>query len=165
MARRGDTTTAVAAFATAAAASCCAVWVVWRLRKERERFFQEKLQAETALTKALKLRAEERLGRTNAERRLRCFQQNQANEQRLVYQPIGYLESCFRERRGTPRQGMLAPAARSKLRILPKVVQAAALEGIEEFSHVCVFPFTISMESHAALLLSHCPHLLPFVFL
>ena len=38
---------------------------------------------------------------------------------------------------------MLAPAARSKLRILPKVVQAAALEGIEEFSHVCVFPSTI----------------------
>ncbi len=185
MAPQGDNT-AAAAFATAAAASCCAVWAVWRLRKERESFFQEKLHAETALTKALKLRAEERLGRTNAERRLRCFQKNQdaadlesecepsrlspppsfqspppfsapggkagespqqrsvaTNEQRLVYQPIGFLESCYRERRGTPRQGMLAPAARSKLRILPKVVQAAALEGIEEFSHVCVFPSKI----------------------
>ena len=53
------------------------------------------------------------------------------------YTPVGYMESCFVERRGTPRQGMLAPEARAKLRIRASVVQpAAALDGLSGFSHV-----------------------------
>ena len=30
-------------------------------------------------------------------------------------QPIGYLQSCFNQRNGTPRQPLLVPAARAKL--------------------------------------------------
>ena len=29
--------------------------------------------------------------------------------------PIGYLQSCFSQRNGTPRQPLLVPAARAKL--------------------------------------------------
>jgi tRNA-Thr(GGU) m(6)t(6)A37 methyltransferase TsaA len=100
---------------------------------------------ETELAKAQQLRTEERKGRTAAERRLREHKHPQHTlvssapsaraENILRYQPIGYLESPFRERRGTPRQGGLAPSVRSKLRLLSSVVQAAALEGIEGFSH------------------------------
>ena len=170
---------APAAVAAVAACSCCA-YAVWKLHAERSRFASERQRLEAQAAKALRLRAEERAGRTTAERRLRQqLQQSEAarrdrgggdvgsttststststsrvkdgrdnGDERagnggsggsssvVVYRPIGYLESCFVERRGTPRQGMLAPAARSRLRILPTVVQAAALEGIEGFSHV-----------------------------
>lgn len=32
-----------------------------------------------------------------------------------VLQPIGLFESCFLERHGTPRQGLLVPSSRGKL--------------------------------------------------
>jgi len=147
------------AVAGAALAACsCAAFAVWVVRSERLRHAAETRELQEQAAKALKLRAEERTGRTTAERMLRQLQQQQQQQQQqrseeaeeevdsttrggtssrcMVYRPIGFLESCFVERRGTPRQGMLAPAARSRLRILPSVVQAAALEGIEGFSHV-----------------------------
>ena len=121
-----------------------------------------KLQRELALldaelSRARKLRQDERAGRTTAERALRKLQQQRAGEgppfgsQTVVpksakttsstatcaYRPIGHIESCFVERRGTPRQGMLVPTARARLRLNPHVVQpAAALEGLTGFSHV-----------------------------
>ncbi|KAL1514939.1 hypothetical protein AB1Y20_004015 [Prymnesium parvum] len=55
---------------------------------------------------------------------------------KLSYTAIGTISSCFVERRGTPRQGMLAPAARAWLQLDVRVVQPAALEGLEQFSHV-----------------------------
>ena len=54
-----------------------------------------------------------------------------------TYRPIGHLRSCFVERRGTPRQGLLVPMARARLRLDAQVVQpAAALDGLAAFSHV-----------------------------
>ena len=143
------------------------------------------------LTRAHKLRLDERAGRTSAERRLRQQQQQQQQQQpqqpqqpqqqqqqqeqqvqqqqvqqhqqqvgsverqhhksqhqkqlasgraaelSCTYRPIGRLASCFVERRGTPRQGLLVPAARARLTLDASVVQpAAALEGLDGFSHV-----------------------------
>ena len=50
--------------------------------------------------------------------------------------PIGYLESCFVNRNGTPRQPGLAPAARSKLRFAWGTSPEHTLDGLERFSHV-----------------------------
>eukprot|EP00891_Asterochloris_glomerata_P002146 jgi/Astpho2/2146/e_gw1.00040.230.1_t len=51
--------------------------------------------------------------------------------------PIGVLESCFSQRSGTPRQPLLVPAARARLRLSPHV-PPASLEGLTEFSHCWV---------------------------
>ncbi|HAM35073.1 MAG TPA: tRNA (N6-threonylcarbamoyladenosine(37)-N6)-methyltransferase TrmO [Elusimicrobia bacterium] len=49
---------------------------------------------------------------------------------------IGVIESCFREKFGTPRQGALVPEAPARLRIRPEFMPEHALQGLEEFSHV-----------------------------
>lgn len=49
----------------------------------------------------------------------------------------GILQSCFSARNGTPRQPLLVPAARSCL-TLASDVPAAALEGLDAFSHAWV---------------------------
>ncbi len=50
--------------------------------------------------------------------------------------PIGYLESCYRDKFGTPRQPGLSPQAWSKLRLRSDLQPEQALEGLESFSHV-----------------------------
>ena len=52
--------------------------------------------------------------------------------------PIGYLESCFLEKNGTPRQGNVAPTSRATLTVLFGTNPAHCLQGIEDFSHVWV---------------------------
>jgi tRNA-Thr(GGU) m(6)t(6)A37 methyltransferase TsaA len=51
---------------------------------------------------------------------------------------IGTLRSCFKERNGTPRQGLHAPHSRATLRLDPGcgVDAVEALTGLEQFSHV-----------------------------
>ena len=104
-----------------------------RLRKQLSA-----LKAECA--RANKLRLEERAGRTAAERKMR--QQSTAGmtgpegRPQFTYTAIGRLASCFVDRRGTPRQGMLAPAARATLKLDAHVIQPTALDGLETFSHV-----------------------------
>ncbi|RYZ79837.1 MAG: tRNA (N6-threonylcarbamoyladenosine(37)-N6)-methyltransferase TrmO, partial [Proteobacteria bacterium] len=56
--------------------------------------------------------------------------------------PIGTLESCYRDKFGTPRQPGLSPEAWSKLKIRADLQPAQALEGLEKFSHVwLIFEF------------------------
>ncbi|MBK9323162.1 MAG: tRNA (N6-threonylcarbamoyladenosine(37)-N6)-methyltransferase TrmO [Bdellovibrionaceae bacterium] len=50
--------------------------------------------------------------------------------------PIGYLESCYRDKFGTPRQPGLSPKAWSQLRLRADLQPEQALEGLESFSHV-----------------------------
>ena len=60
---------------------------------------------------------------------------------------IGVISSSFPHRAGTPRQGTLAPHARSHL-VLHSTVAAATLEGLEGYSHCwVVFRFHINVES------------------
>ena len=49
---------------------------------------------------------------------------------------IGHIESCYREKFGTPRQGALVPEAPARLRVLPEFLPEYSLLGLEEFSHV-----------------------------
>lgn len=51
-------------------------------------------------------------------------------------QAIGVLESCFREKFGTPRQPHLVPASTARLRIHPRYNPEHSLAGLSEFSHV-----------------------------
>ena len=56
--------------------------------------------------------------------------------------PIGTLESCYRDKFGTPRQPGLSPEAWSKLKIRADLQPTQALEGLEKFSHVwLIFEF------------------------
>ena len=49
---------------------------------------------------------------------------------------IGTLESCFRRKFGTPRQGHLVPTSTAKLKIKAEFLPEHSLKGLEEFSHV-----------------------------
>ncbi|GAB3268128.1 tRNA (N6-threonylcarbamoyladenosine(37)-N6)-methyltransferase [Chitinimonas naiadis] len=51
-------------------------------------------------------------------------------------QPIGRLESCFKEKFAIPRQPGLCPSAEATLHLLPPYDQADAVRGLEQFSHV-----------------------------
>lgn len=64
-----------------------------------------------------------------------------ADEGVLRFRAIATVHSCFPDRRGTPRQGMLVPAARAEVVLAPHV-PAAALDGLEGYSLVwLVFVF------------------------
>lgn len=56
--------------------------------------------------------------------------------------PIGYLESSYRDKFGTPRQPGLSPHAWSRLKIRADLQPEQALQGLEKFSHLwLVFVF------------------------
>ena len=54
----------------------------------------------------------------------------------MNFEPIGYIESCFKERFGTPRQSSLAPSAQATLRLRPELNLGQGLKGLEGFSHL-----------------------------
>lgn len=51
-------------------------------------------------------------------------------------EPIGYLESCFKDKFGTPRQPGLVKKAWARLKIRADIQPEEALQGLEGFSHV-----------------------------
>lgn len=51
-------------------------------------------------------------------------------------EPIGYIESCYKDKFGTPRQPGLVKKALAKLKIRADLQPAEALQGLEGFSHV-----------------------------
>lgn len=51
-------------------------------------------------------------------------------------EPIGFLESCFRDKFGTPRQPGLVKEAWARLRLRPDLQPEESLQGLEGFSHV-----------------------------
>ena len=61
---------------------------------------------------------------------------NSGSTQDIIFQPIGFIETCFKERFGTPRQPSLVPASWGILRLRPELNLAGAFEGLEGFSHV-----------------------------
>ena len=56
-----------------------------------------------------------------------------------TFQPIGVVESCFKEKFGIPRQGSLATTATGALQFIREDDFKAALKGLETFSHAWVF--------------------------
>lgn len=57
-------------------------------------------------------------------------------EAELNLRPIGWLETCFPECFGTPRQGALAPASTAKLQLAADLKSQGFLDGLEDFSHI-----------------------------
>jgi tRNA-Thr(GGU) m(6)t(6)A37 methyltransferase TsaA len=51
-------------------------------------------------------------------------------------QVLGLLESCFKEKFGTPRQPHLVPGSLARLRVHPRYSPLHSLAGLGEFSHV-----------------------------
>lgn len=63
-----------------------------------------------------------------------------------LLEPAGFIQSCFRERNGTPRQGLIAPAARGRL-VLP-----APLPGVAAGTHVWIlFEFHANTDARVHL--------------
>ena len=62
-------------------------------------------------------------------------------EQRVFHsdmRPIGFVESCFKEKNGIPRQPSVCPSAKAKLSVTVEgfTNPEHSLEGLEKFSHV-----------------------------
>eukprot|EP01133_Synstelium_polycarpum_P002545 gene2545-2916_t len=56
---------------------------------------------------------------------------------RITLDPIGYVDSCFPKKNGTPRQGVLSPSSMGSIRILSDYAPQM-LKGLNEYSHVWV---------------------------
>lgn len=60
----------------------------------------------------------------------------------LRLKAIGFIQSCYKEKFGIPRQPGLVTAASATLQLLPEFSQAAAFKGLEQFSHLwLIFQF------------------------
>lgn len=78
----------------------------------------------------------ERRGRTRVEQEMRRLTQVQLNTtEGFFVQPIGRIDSCYRQCVGTPRQGALCPSSRACLTLTVNM-SPESLDGLEEFSHV-----------------------------
>lgn len=55
---------------------------------------------------------------------------------KIQFEPIGYLESCYKEKFGTPRQSGLASNAWASLTLEKKWHNQGLFDGLENFSHV-----------------------------
>ncbi|CAH0493964.1 unnamed protein product [Peronospora farinosa] len=83
------------------------------------------------------LRAQERTGRTNAEREAREAVQRQQEAVGYQLKAVAYVQSCFADRRGTPRQGGLVKNSRARITFKTSI-SPASLECLEQFSHLWV---------------------------
>ena len=80
----------------------------------------------------------ERRGRARVEQEMRKIANVQLNTERGFFvQPVGVINSVYRQCVGTPRQGGLVPSSRATL-VLNSNVSPEALDGLDEFSHVWI---------------------------
>ncbi|EFJ24236.1 hypothetical protein SELMODRAFT_271086 [Selaginella moellendorffii] len=112
---------------------------VWRLKRKCVKLELKLVESDDALQISQKQRAEERTGRIRAQRDLRknlmqCNVIGKTPTSSFPMTPIGYMRSCYSTRNGTPRQPLLVTLAKSRL-VLSSGVPAAALDGIEQYSH------------------------------
>ena len=97
----------------------------------KEKFAEE-------LKKEKDLREKERLGRISVQKRTRDRLTGQNLKLGYQYHPIGFVESPFPDRRGTPRQPVLVPAAMGKIRFDKSMIQAEHFKEMIQFSHIWV---------------------------
>jgi tRNA-Thr(GGU) m(6)t(6)A37 methyltransferase TsaA len=90
----------------------------------------------TQLLKMAKLRDGERRGRVASERSKRKSAQKSASTKGYAMSVIGVMTTPFPDRRGTPRQGTVAPAAEGILNFEKSIIPPEALQNLEGFSHV-----------------------------
>ena len=90
------------------------------------------------LEKQTKLRSIERTGRISTQQKDRELLIKEQYKDGFNYPPIGYIESPFPDRRGTPRQPILVPAAKGRIRFNKQLIQFEHYEELKLFSHVWV---------------------------
>ena len=110
----------------AAAASGVAVGALWYAKTQQAK-----------ATREARLAVDERAGRTAAERKLRNFVQLKHAESGYQMVPVATVESCFPNRCGTPRQGILVPGAKGRI-VFSKSIPIESLHDLETFSHAWV---------------------------
>eukprot|EP00761_Pharyngomonas_kirbyi_P014790 gb/GECH01014820.1/.p1 GENE.gb/GECH01014820.1/~~gb/GECH01014820.1/.p1 ORF type:complete len:472 (+),score=149.14 gb/GECH01014820.1/:1-1416(+) len=74
---------------------------------------------------------------------------NQSDLGLSVFKPIGYLDSVYKNKHGAPRQGSVTSAAKARFTIDMNQV-GAALEGLEDFSHIWVI-FVFHLNNRVAV--------------
>lgn len=100
-------------------------WLAWTLFNERRKF--ERMSSAYW---------SERRGRTRVEQEMRRLAEVQLNtSEGFFVQPIGVIDSCYRQCVGTPRQGALCPSSRASVTLSPNM-SPESLDGVGEFSHV-----------------------------
>lgn len=113
---------------------------LWQLFtvSEKNRLENKKLLQD--LQKERELRQVERKGRISTQQRAKeqISKSLDASGLPYRYKAIGYVESPFPDRRGTPRQPQLVRAARGKIRFDKKIVQHEMFKELESFSHIWV---------------------------
>lgn len=63
----------------------------------------------------------------------------------MQLQPIGFIESCYKSKFGTPRQPHVVPASKAVLRLIPQPHLQGAFDGLESFSFVwLIFQFHLN---------------------
>ena len=147
---------------------CAAVAAVLGACWLRERRLRRRAEALRASERAGRIRAETKLANANATAQSQPQQQQQttaaapqqqqqhrtrhggthAQLVRFACDAIGTLQSCFKQRNGTPRQSLLVPTARARL-VLASTIDRSALEGLADYSHcIVVFVFHANTNFH-----------------
>lgn len=132
-------------------------WCAWR--------YVRKLNA--ALSEEKRLRLEERRGRTRAEVSLRNLKKLEhrrigsgslAADNSLIMRRIGVVRSAFVKRAGTPRQGTVCPSSRGVVVLDAEVATAAALDGLDSYSHAwIIFEFHANTDDPSKIPSKVCP--------
>lgn len=123
---------AVTILAAAEAVSLC--YLYWTNCRQQQKL----LDVEADLDKQTRLRADERAARISMQQGKREEGKKAITVNGYHYHPIGFVESPFGDRRGTPRQPSLVPAATGKIRFDKSLIQNEHFKELEQFSHVWV---------------------------
>ncbi|KAI5054599.1 hypothetical protein GOP47_0029744 [Adiantum capillus-veneris] len=125
--------------AVAVVSSVASLLAATRWRSSRGHLVRRVTELEEALEASVKQRAAERKGRIRAQQELRSFllakDISGGSKSSFPMVPIGFIQSCFNTRNGTPRQPLLVPLARACLVLSPGGVPATALDGLTGYSH------------------------------
>eukprot|EP00516_Mucochytrium_quahogii_P007091 CAMPEP_0203751266 /NCGR_PEP_ID=MMETSP0098-20131031/5360_1 /ASSEMBLY_ACC=CAM_ASM_000208 /TAXON_ID=96639 /ORGANISM=" , Strain NY0313808BC1" /LENGTH=343 /DNA_ID=CAMNT_0050640901 /DNA_START=207 /DNA_END=1238 /DNA_ORIENTATION=+ len=100
----------------------------------------------------------ESTGRTRAEKALRSkFMEETGGVGK--FKAVGTIDTCFKTRFGTPRQGSLAGLTRGTIKLDRTVISPDALTGLGEFSHIwVVFVFHENTNMHKLVKDEDTPH-------
>ncbi len=114
------------------------VLTAWKLHGAESQKDIEISHLKAELAKQTELRKVERTSRISAQQKERENIIKEQYNDGFNYPPIGYIESPFPERRGTPRQPILVPAAKGRIRFNKQLIQYEHYEELKLFSHVWV---------------------------
>ncbi|KAL4320183.1 hypothetical protein GQ457_18G001490 [Hibiscus cannabinus] len=149
-------TSSILALALAAVLSASSAISFYIWKKKLIEYDSKTKELQKSLNSALEKCAAERQGRIRAQQALRKAVVAQAQTKSensgvtsYPMAPIGFVQSCFSTRNGTPRQPLLVPLARACLIFDSTRVPPASLEGLEEYSHcwiIYVFHLNTDLE-------------------